>query len=242
MRNIIFADNIVGLKCLDFLLQYHKNDIVKIIVTDENSIVYKKYKNSHSDLVIFNKDLINYDFKSIDYIFLIWWPYLIKNNVMNIAKKGVVNTHPSFLPYNRGKHYNFWNLIEDVPFGVSLHFVTTGIDSGDIIFQKKIDVTWESTGETLYKSAQNEMYKLFKNSYQKILNNDFIRKKQNLKDGTYHNASELDEKSEIYLEKNYTAKDLLNLLRARTFPPHPSCYFFDERGEKYEVEIKIKRI
>ena len=47
--------------------------------------------------------------------------------------------------------------------------------------------------------------------------------------------------SEIDLGKKYKAKDLLNLLRARTFSGKPSCWFRDE-DNKYEVRIKIKKI
>ena len=165
MRNIIiFADNTVGLECTLFLIAYYPEDIVYIVVTDAESIVYKRLESTSFDKekIILNKNLNSYNIDSVDYIFLLWWPYLIKENVISIAKNGVVNTHPSLLPYNRGKNYNFWNLVEDVPFGVSLHFVNIGVDSGDIIFQKEISKSWEDNGESLYYTAQSEMIILFK--------------------------------------------------------------------------------
>ncbi len=45
----------------------------------------------------------------------------------------------------------------------------------------------------------------------------------------------------IDLDKSYKARDLLNIIRARTFYPHPAAYFVDG-GEKYEVRIDIKRV
>ncbi len=47
--------------------------------------------------------------------------------------------------------------------------------------------------------------------------------------------------SEIDLEKTYKAKDLLNLLRARTFVGKPSCWFYFKKN-KYEVRIKIDKV
>ena len=47
-------------------------------------------------------------------------------------------------------------------------------------------------------------------------------------------------KYEIYLDKNYTARDLFNLLRARTFPGKPACTFKDN-NETYEITVNIKR-
>jgi methionyl-tRNA formyltransferase len=42
------------------------------------------------------------------------------------------------------------------------------------------------------------------------------------------------------MEKEYKAKDLINLLRARTFPPHPSAYFIDDQGRKVYVRVNLE--
>ena len=46
---------------------------------------------------------------------------------------------------------------------------------------------------------------------------------------------------EIDLEKSYKAKDLFNLLRARTFTSKPSWWFFLKK-DKNEVRIKIDKV
>lgn len=97
----------------------------------------------------------------LDLIILAWWPYILKEALIKIPKIGCLNFHPSYLPYNRGKHPNFWSLVEDVPFGVSLHFVDTGIDSGSIAFQKIVPKSWEDTGKTLHEKGKREIVKLF---------------------------------------------------------------------------------
>ncbi|MCS6820651.1 MAG: hypothetical protein NZ551_02175, partial [Microscillaceae bacterium] len=60
-------------------------------------------------------------------------------------------------------------------------------------------------------------------------------------EGSFHWGKELEQASQIDLDATYTARNLLNLLRARTFEGYPSCYFI-ENGEKYEVRINIKRV
>ena len=47
--------------------------------------------------------------------------------------------------------------------------------------------------------------------------------------------------SEIDLDKSYKAKDLFNLLRARTFIGKPGCWFFFKKS-KYEIRIKIDKV
>jgi methionyl-tRNA formyltransferase len=177
----------------------------------------------------------------LDLAILAWWPYIIKGELISISRLGCLNFHPSYLPYNRGKHYNFWALVEGAPFGVTLNWVGDGVDCGDIAFQSRVETTWEDTGATLYHKAQQEIVRLFKESYPAIKGGNIPRVPQDLECGSFHFARELEEASRIALDKTYTARDLLNLLRARTFPPHPGAWFVDG-GKKYEVRVEIKKI
>ena len=71
----------------------------------------------------------------VEVIFLAWWPKIVLDYIVDAPNVGVANFHPTFLPYDRGKNYVFWRLVEGTSFGVTLHFVDEGIDSGDIAFQ-----------------------------------------------------------------------------------------------------------
>ena len=73
----------------------------------------------------------------IQNIFLLWWPKIIKKDLIEIPSSGVINIHPSYLPFCRGKDPNYWALRDDLKFGVSIHKVTPGIDDGPILFRKK---------------------------------------------------------------------------------------------------------
>lgn len=177
----------------------------------------------------------------LDLILLAWWPYILKPDIIEIPRLGCLNFHPSLLPYNRGKHYNFWTLVEDTPFGVTLHWVNGAIDAGDIAWQSPIEKSWTDTGETLYHRAQREIVKLFREKFADIQRGAIPRVPQDLARGSAHRAAEIEPASKIDLERPYTARELLNLIRARTFPPHPGAWFLDG-GEKYEVRIEIKKV
>lgn len=175
-----------------------------------------------------------------DLIVLAWWPYILKREIIEIPRLGSLNFHPSLLPYNRGKHYNFWALVEGAPFGVTLHWVDVAVDCGDIAFQSPIQVTWEDTGATLYHKAQEEIVHLFMKRFAEIKAGRIPRIPQDLSRGSFHRAHELEQASRIELDKNYNARDLLNVLRARTFPPHPAAWF-TEGDTRYEVRVEIKK-
>jgi len=177
----------------------------------------------------------------LDLIILAWWPYIIREKIISIPRLGCLNLHPSYLPFNRGKHYNFWTIVEDVPFGVTIHWTDKGVDTGDIAFQAVIEKSWEDTGETLYYEAQDEIVRLFVNNFTAIQTGNIPRIPQNFMQGSFHTAKELEPASRIDLNKSYSGRELLNLLRARTFPPHPAAWF-EDKGNKYEVRVIIKKI
>jgi methionyl-tRNA formyltransferase len=248
-RIAIFADRVVGEKVIRFLLASYREDVRFIVVTDENSVAKKNAIADGFDpsRIFTNEQLADaevrkkFEDENLDYIILAWWPFIIRKEWMIVPREGIINFHPSLLPYNRGKNYNFWTLVEDSPFGVSLHFIDETIDGGDVIFQKKITKTWEDNGETLYVKAQSAMVELFTENYDKIRSGNYKRIKQDLSKGSFHYSKDMAAASEIKLGSAYQAKDLLNLLRAKTFPPHPAAWF-EDKGEKYQVTINIQKI
>lgn len=248
LKIAVFADGEVGEKTVAFLLKNYPHHVGCIVLSSPESRIKTILAENDFDcrkMLYHNINLLE-DIKRLlaeeplDYIILAWWPYIIKEDMIKFPNKGVLNFHPSLLPYNRGKNYNFWTIVENTPFGVTIHFVDSGIDSGDIVFQKKIEKNWEDTGRTLYEKASQAMYDLFEESYPLLVQGKYIRVKQDLTKGSLHYAKELNPSSCIDLGKHYKASDLLNLLRARTFPPHPACYF-ESDGEEYEVRIEIRK-
>ena len=213
---------------------------------DPKSLNKKTIANSKTKMLLYSDALYKRSTLSrlkamqLDLIILAWWPYILKEALIKIPRIGCLNFHPSYLPYNRGKHPNFWSIAEDVPFGVSLHFVDTGIDSGSIAFQKIIPKSWEDTGKTLHEKGKREIVKLFQEKFQDIITGNIPRVKQDLTHGSFHKQAEIDHASRIDLDKKYSARYMLNLLRARTFPPYPAAWFLDN-GEKYEIRVEIRR-
>jgi len=245
----VFPDGVVGSKVISFLLENYFNDIQWVVCNNQETIILEilKRSNFESNNIFLNSQLneistietiIN---SKVDYILLSWWPHIIKEPFLSLPRIGVLNFHPSLLPFNRGKHYNFWTIVEDTPFGVSIHFANKTIDGGDIIFQKKIEKEWQDTGETIYYKAQNAMVELFIDSYSKIREKKYTRIQQDLSIGTLHYAKELEPASKIILDKEYKARELINVMRARTFLPHPGSWF-EEDGVRYEIHINITKV
>lgn len=74
-----------------------------------------------------------------DYIFCLV-AQILKKNVFETLGNKLINAHGSYLPQYRGAAQYFWYLInQDKQFGVTVHFMEAGLDTGNIIFQKKFD-------------------------------------------------------------------------------------------------------
>jgi len=244
IKLLLMADHFVGFEISRWLLKEYRDDLALVVTTAENEI-FSAMNDAHVPCLVFDtaEEICAHLSKSgikPDIGVLAWWPKLVKSPLLDIPKYGFINTHPSLLPHNRGKHYNFWALVEQSPFGVSLHFVDEGVDTGDVVAQLRVGYDWEDNGATLYAKASDSMIQLFKDKYPQIRTLEIPRQKQDLSSGSFHLAKELDQASLIVLDRDYSARDLLNLIRARTFHGHPACWFIDGT-ENYEVRIEIKR-
>ena len=165
---------------------------------------------------------------------------ILKPELVRIPTDGCINIHTAYLPYNRGRNPNVWAIIDGTPGGVTIHYIDEYIDTGDIIAQTMIPVESTDTAETLYNKIDNESVELFKRTWPKIKDGTADRIKQDDSKKTLHYGKDFQKLDIIHLEKEYTARALIDLLRARTFPPHPSAYFVDENGRKVYVRVQLE--
>src|SRR5580698_876406 len=169
----------------------------------------------------------------------IMFGYLLKQEFLSLLPHGCLNLHPAFLPFNRGAHPNVWSIVDRTPAGVTLHYIDEGVDTGDIIRQKEVPVSPTDTGETLYRKLEAAGLHLLRESWPDIEAGNIERTPQSRTSGTSHKAADVLEIDEIRLSDTYRAEELLNILRARTFPPHQGA-FFRNAGRKVYVRIQFE--
>lgn len=157
--------------------------------------------------------------------------------IIEVPDQGIVNLHPSFLPYNRGSHPNVWSIIDDTPAGVSIHYMVEEIDEGPIIDRKEVRVEPSDTAGDLYDRLQREMFELFKENWPEIKNGAEGRE-QKTDSGSTNYEKDLQEACEIDLDENVKVGKFLKKLRGLTWKPYKNAYF-EKYGEKYFVEVEI---
>jgi len=164
--------------------------------------------------------------------------YILAPEFLSLLPQGVVNLHPGLLPFNRGAHPNVWSIVERTPAGVTLHWADAGVDTGDIIAQVPTDAAAEDTGETLYRKLERTALELLQQTWPVIEAGHAPRRRQEGQ-GTSHRSRDLERIDEIDLDASYRARDLIDVLRARTFPPYKGA-FFRARGKRVYVRVCLE--
>tara|TARA_B100000530_G_scaffold267829_1_gene180461 strand:+ start:535 stop:1275 length:741 start_codon:yes stop_codon:yes gene_type:complete len=244
---IFFAYGKIGLILLKFLFKNFRLDIkaVVLIKSDKEIVKFAKKKISRNNIIFWSKSSIlekKLLYFKPEKFFLLWWPFILKKKLLRIPKNGTINIHPSYLPYFKGKDPNFWAILNRGPYGVSIHNVNTKIDSGKIIFRKKINKI-DSTidGKKLYNINLTELVKLFKNKYKFLRTKKLNGPKLMNKKTKIYKRKDMVKESKISLNKTYKAEYLINLLRAKNFPPNNGVTF-KKNNKTYSINIKIKEV
>lgn len=117
--------------------------------------------------------------------------HYIPEIVINEVNGNAINIHISYLPWNRGADPNIWSWIDDTPKGVSIHYISEKIDSGDIIAQKLTDMSENETLASSYEKLMADAIRLFKELFSSFRYWNEMRKQPTVQ-GSFHNLHDLD--------------------------------------------------
>lgn len=178
----------------------------------------------------------------LDFLISVHFPYLVPESVLAIPKRGAINLHPAYLPYNRGWHTPTWTLLDNTPAGATLHFMVPEIDAGDIIHQKRLEASPADTAHSLYERLKLLELEVFQEAWGEVVNGNCRRRPQQLDMGTQHHRKELfsEDIQKIDLDQTVRAGDLLRKLRALTTSDIRESAYFEVDGRRYRVQISIQ--
>jgi len=168
----------------------------------------------------------------------VFFGYILQPEFLALFPDGIINLHPAYLPYNRGAYPNVWSIVDGTPAGVTLHYIDAGVDTGDLIAQQEIPIESVDTGETLYHKLERACVALFKETWPLIRSSQALRVPQRGGEGTFHLTQDVEQIDHIDLNRTYTGRELIDIIRARTFPPHHGAYFVHE-GRKVYLRLQL---
>lgn len=251
MRVILIGTVEFSKKALQKLIDLDANIVG--VITKEQSSYNSDYANISSlceikDIsFIYSKDInndmtLNY-IRNLepDIIFCFGWSQLLKNELLNIPRLGVIGYHPALLPQNRGRHPIIWALVLGLEqTGSTFFFINEGTDSGDIISQKHISINYEDDARSLYDKITSVAMQQIEAFYPQLIENNISRIKQ---DNNKSNYWRKRNKKDGYIDWRMSSNSIYNLVRALTKPYPGASFFYNNKEIKvWNVrEVKIQK-
>jgi methionyl-tRNA formyltransferase len=105
---------------------------------------------THVEVAIHNSEQVMPHLQGLDLDLIIFGgTRIIRGEILDYPKDGVINSHPGLLPECRGSASPAWSVYHDIPIGSSTHFCDNGIDTGELLMRREVMVKRGMTYEDL---------------------------------------------------------------------------------------------
>jgi methionyl-tRNA formyltransferase len=155
-----------------------------------------------------------------DIIASIYYRNIIKKSVIDRVHGKIFNLHPSLLPKYRGCSSVTWALINgEKEYGYTYHYLREGIDTGNVLLQKRLIIEDWDTQLNLYERVMNESMKDFEKVLT-LVEKGYNGIEQNHEEAIYYKRGCPFEGK---IDSNWDDEMIDRFIRAMYFPPYPSA-------------------
>lgn len=159
------------------------------------------------------------------------WYTWMPAELYTLPPHGTLNLHDSLLPKFTGFSPVLWALISgESEFGLTVHRMDDGLDTGDILVQHSLPIGPTDTGTDLVLRGMELIPGALNEALAALESGSAVWRPQNKAERTYfHKRSDRDS----LIDWGWTAEDLERFVRALS-EPYPRAFTF-YRGERIEV-------
>ena len=226
--NLISAEPSMQIKFI--CLRYNSEDNILSGLAEKYNIPCLKVPNINDSK--FLEQVKTYD---CDIFVSMSFDQIFKKEIINLPPGKVINCHAGKLPFYRGRNILNWVLINDEKeFGITVHYVDEGIDTGDIILQKVFPICDDDSYKTLLTTAYKACAELLVESLRLYIREDIIVTKQSDIHPVGFYCGKRGEGDEL-LNWELNSRDIFNFIRA-ICEPGPMA-----RSSLNGEEIKINK-
>lgn len=155
---------------------------------------------------------------------------ILSEEILSMPKYGCVNIHASLLPKYRGAGPIQWAIIDgEKKTGVTIMQMEKGLDTGDMLLQKEVEIDPKETGDSLHDKLAAAGAELIVEALPKIAAGQLTPRKQNDAESCY---AKMLQKSMGRIDWNLTADKLDCLIRGLISWPGASTTF---RGKNLKI-------
>jgi methionyl-tRNA formyltransferase len=159
-----------------------------------------------------------------DYLYVLGWSQLLGEAALGTVRHDAIGSHPSALPYGRGRAPIPWAILEDArELAVSLFRLAPGADAGEILVQRKFLLPRRPYAREAYDRVAQELAQAFLELYRAHAAGVALRgTPQDERRATYRAKRTW---ADGWLDFRRPAADVERLVRAVS-APYPGAYFY----------------
>jgi len=186
-----------------------------------------------------------------DLLFVMGWSQLLKQEIIDIPKIGVIGSHPTELPKYRGRAPIPWTILKELKkSALTFFWIDLETDSGDILDQQSFTISDDDDASSLYKTITELGKQMLESNLKKFEQGIFPKLPQ---DETHFIENwEKRTPDDGKIDWSKSAHEIHKLVRATTHPyPGAFTFFGDsklkiwktiESNQKNDVPGKILEI
>tara|TARA_B100000902_G_scaffold395648_1_gene454697 strand:- start:143 stop:1039 length:897 start_codon:yes stop_codon:yes gene_type:complete len=215
--------------------RYHSNDKTLKSFAIDHDLEYMKVKNINT--IDFIEKVKPFD---CDLFISLSFDQIFKKEIIDVPKYKIINVHAGKLPFYRGKNILNWAIINgEKDFGVTVHFVDEGIDTGDIILQNVYSIYENDDYNSILKKAYKYCAETLEESIELFVNKSVNPIKQSSIHPTGFYCGERIQGSERINWKQ-SSKNIWNFVRGICLPSGLGARTFC-KNEEFIIK-KVKQV
>jgi len=235
---IFIGSKQIGLEVLARIYELYPKQLKGVITFDDSNDIRTKLdsfktlsKTIKKPLYILTKpsELVNVVEKVKPNLGIVCgWYWIIKPNIINKFRRGMLGLHASLLPKYRGLSPLVWQIINgEKESGMTLFYFDEDVDSGDIVGQIRFKIKEnDSIADTLNK-ANRISIELIDTFLPLIMNDTHQRQKQDHRKASYCSQRKPEDG---HINWHLSNREIHNFIRAQTYPyPGAFTYFGDKK-------------
>ncbi len=209
---IIIGDESLTQHCAETLLS-HGHRLKALVTNNTNLTAWAKLKNIRvehhgADLALRLGDL------KVDWVMSIANLKILPPEVLSMGRKGAVNFHDGPLPKRAGLNAPVWALIDgETTHGITWHLIDDGVDTGDILVQRSVEISTHDTALTLNTKCYEAGLTSFADLLTELTHDLPNRRAQDTSQRSYHALMDRPEADGL-LRFDQSADTALRLIRA----------------------------
>jgi len=229
MKVVVFACQQIGVDFIRFLSTQDSVEISLVVTYElplDETYGYEsvsKFCNEKKITVINPKSVSDSVVEEViainpDVIFSIYYRKILPPALIELPEIGCINIHPSLLPFYRGPIPTAWAIQNgERQFGITVHLMDSGIDTGPILIQESHDILDDETGFELYTRAMKLGAKILADNFSSLIDpNRFLRPQKGV--GSYFGKKN----GKCFMERKKSVTDIRNLIRVHAKPFNPA--------------------